>query len=141
MTRWMLAFITGLLVIGCVWFVTAKPSLLRVDGLYYSYDEAEEVFYYLRFYEDGAVLAVSSFEAPEEANTWFYRHHPTARFGQGEYRAETDQRLQFFTVTSYGQIDYEAVLLDGAMQVKLFSHRNGYRGVSRYRFVPFPAPP
>lgn len=135
-----LALVTGCLAVASCSWLQPQPdsSLLRWDGLYYTAEPDEEVYYYLRFYPDGGVLAVSAFDDPSEVLTWLSREHNGPAIGRGQFHLDPEQRLTFSTTSPYGQVDYEAVILAEALLVKLYSHKTGYRGTSRYRFMPQP---
>ncbi len=123
--------------------------MLRCDGLYVTgvvTDDSGMPFrQYLRFYEDGAVLAVSSIGTPEEVAGWCVRG---GRYlSRGEYTLEGG-RLTFTTNSEYEDrsdppagheasviVDYEGTVSGNALTLHSSSHFNGYEETQDYAFV------
>jgi len=90
---------------------------------------------YLRFYEDGTVLQVSSTGKPEEVAVWFNKTHPYS--SKGQYKV--DGTMLEFTVTSEeGTVDYAGIINGDELTLEMYSHINGYKRTEVYTFIKIP---
>ncbi len=146
--RFILA-VSLLLAAGC----TTSPSSanlhtgeahLRYDGLYRStapYRSGESPYwYYLRFYPDGLVMAVSTGSTPESLGSWFTRNFTSEGTGRGEFKA-SGNRVIFSSTTQKGVVDYDGEFRGDVLHFNLVSHINGYRGTQDFEFIPLQTVP
>jgi len=110
-----------------------EPAVLRFDGLYQAgpvTGDGATYWHYLRFYEDGTVLSVSSTGQPAKVARWFQKPYES-----GGQWAREDDRITFTVRGSAGNVDHEGeVLLDG-LHLSIHSHINDHRREARYEFV------
>ena len=115
---------------------------LRFDGLYESDRQAgpqqtsQQHYYwqYLRFYDDGLVLTVSTNgPQPSQIARWFTRESNAG--SKGTYSL-TGRRITFAATSSSGTVDYEGRIEGDTIIVKHHSHINGNRGVTQFDFRP-----
>jgi len=108
-------------------------TTLRFDGLYG--DRSEEFVFgirYLRFYEDGTVLSVTSEGSPEQVGKWLNKSHAHAL--KGQYTLQGAQ-IRFVLESPLGKIEYEGNVKEDSLELKWYSHITGYRGTSTYTFT------
>lgn len=111
--------------------------MLFLDGLYRSH-EGEFTDANLRFYQDGRVVAATTYRAsPEEVARWLAYDSVDPSLSQGTYTIK-GQRITFITISSYGAVEYKGTIeLDGAvLKLASHSHINGYRGRAIYTYTP-----
>ncbi len=146
--RFILA-VSLLLAAGC----TTSPSSanlhtgeahLRYDGVYRSteaHHSGESTYwYYLRFYPDGVVMAISSGTEPARLGSWFTRSHTSEGTGRGEFKARGN-RVTFSSTTQSGVVDYDGEFRGNVLHFNMVSHINGYRGTEDFEFIPLQAVP
>lgn len=104
--------------------------MLRYDGIYQA--EEEDYFLYLRFFNDGTVLAASSNGQPEEVIGWIQKGHPFVSAGAF---AVNGGDVTFSAASPKGVVDYNGELDGEILLLRSFSHINGYQSERRYRFV------
>lgn len=80
---------------------------LRFVGLYHS--KASDYEKYLRFYEDGTVMCVSSPSSPEHVAVWFNNECAAAGVGRGIYSVN-GVHINFSETTDSGEIDYSGTI-------------------------------
>jgi len=123
-------------------FLVSKPSSatedsvrcpLRFDGVYQSEEMGQSSWRYLRFYEDGTVLAVSSTGKPEEVVQWLNKEN--LKLSHGTYAFGEDW-VAFTAIHPEGAtVDY-AVLIQGAvLYARYYSHTTGWFGEDSFRLV------
>ena len=109
----------------------AYDKILRFDGLYQN--GCENYFYYLRFFEDGQVVQVSSTGTPEEVSRWLKRGYERS----GTYALMGD-RISFAIVSPVGRVRYSGVILNSeTLRLDSHSEINGYdKSGAIFRFHP-----
>lgn len=105
-------------------------SSLRFDGLYHAQESSYHS--YLRFYEDGTVLQVSTNGKPEQLARWFGKTH--TEVPRGTYSIE-GQSIEFSTASSEGTVAYKGTVFDDAVEVITSSPTNGQEEQTTYGFV------
>lgn len=105
------------------------PSL-RFDGLYRA--EGPSYHSYLRFYEDGTVLQVSTNGKPEQLPRWFAKTH--TEVPRGNY-AIKGQSISFSTASSEGTVACEGQILDDSLDLSSHSYIDDHEGRARYSLV------
>ncbi len=113
-----------------------SDQVLRFDGLYRS--KHTDYSYYIRFYSDGAVVAISSSDEPFQAvklvNKSFYGS------SKGRYTKDA-ARLDFSVTSQSGTVDYSGTIQGEELQLNSFSHINNARGSKTFHFVEIPGLP
>jgi hypothetical protein len=104
--------------------------VLRFDGIYQS-EKQEDYYQYLRFYDDGTVIAVSSTGTPEQVAKWFTRKHDVSR---GTYII-TGRRIVFTATSESGAVDYDGRIKTEQMEFRTYSHINQHQGTEKFSFV------
>jgi hypothetical protein len=88
---------------------------------------------YLRFYEDGTVLAVISEGTPVEIARWFNRQHYSS--DKGTYSLDGNH-ITFSATSAEGTVDYDGTVVEGGkLKLKKYSHIIDYRSTETYWFV------
>jgi len=112
-----------------------KPSatqiVLRFDGVYQS-EKTEDYFHYVRFYDDGTVITVSTTGTPQQIKKWFDRKK--ADLSRGTYMI-TGTRIVFASESKEGVVDYDGRLKGEAIDVRVYSHINQHSGSHALKFV------
>jgi len=95
----------------------------------------DEYWYYIRFYEDGTVLTVSSTGSASNVIDWL----TVDRVGSpgvsiGVYELDGDQ-ISFSATSERGTVDYEGDVLADGIELDSHSHINDHRGHRAYHFV------
>ncbi len=133
MRRWFLLFGCGTIIIIIMIFVfSGCRQPLKFEGLYQA--EEKGVFSYLRFYEDGTVLAASLTGTPRDIGRWFDKDNI---FTKGYYQLESP-RVKFSILNNYSSFDYNGVITSNKIKVNIFNHLNGNLSKREYRFIPLP---
>jgi hypothetical protein len=124
----------------------APAKAVRFDGLYRAPEDDddsghERYWYYLRFYGDGTVLAVSSFGTPQEVIRTLNKER--AAVSRGRYTVERDQ-IKFSAENKEGVVDYEGTIQSNGLKLRSHSHINEHKSEDLYQFEkveePAPAP-
>ncbi len=104
--------------------------MIRYDGVY----QAEEKDYnlYLRFFEDGTVIATSSDRRPEEVIGWFQKEHPYVSTGAYAVQGE---KVTFSAASATGVVDYSGQLQGEKLSLRSIRHADGYQEEREYSFV------
>lgn len=113
----------------------AQSPSLRYDGLYQSAGLWEGAVVYLRFYDDGTVLSVSSSGRPDQVAAWFNKAHPSSSMGKYDLHGS---RLEFTTVGKDDTFDYAGSMSGDEIVLTEHSHRNGFATESVFHFVEVP---
>jgi hypothetical protein len=110
-------------------------SGIRTDGIYRTESHfAGEAWKYIRFFERGVVLTVTSTGAPEQVRTWLV---PGGSQSEGTFQVVAG-KVSFRSTDRYGTVEYEGVLLDGQrIRLRWNSLINGNTGEDTYLFFPF----
>jgi len=109
-----------------------SQEILRFDGIYQS-DRRQNYWSYLRFYEDGTAIAVSSTGSPQEVARWLTKTQPNVSKGTFTLIGKS---LSFSSISEEGSVDYDGSAEGQGLILKHHSHINGNRGVTQYSFVP-----
>lgn len=110
-----------------------KLFLLDFNGLY-QFKEGKGLKYYLRFYPDGTVLSTSTDQEAKEVAKWLLKEKSNNY--EGKY-VKTVNKVNFKIISSYGVVEYEAILIDSAtLSIKSYSHINNRSFVKEYIFHP-----
>ncbi len=120
----------------CACWIAATPTFtptLRYDGLYQSVQQDSSS--YLRFYEDGTVLAVGAIGTPEEVAAWLNKAFQNGSVGQYVIR---DSILEFTATSTEGAVDYTGTIDGEELSLDIYSHINGFRATYVYHFVEIP---
>jgi hypothetical protein len=119
---------------SCSTVPTTSVVGVRYDGLYCGYNRAESPLttYYLRFYPDGAVVAVSSTGRPPDVARWLSREDPQAC--RGQYHI-TDRAIRFTTRGLLCAEDYSGTVSPSELMLRSHSRQNGYEVILAYKFV------
>ncbi len=116
--------------------------LLRFDGVYKSEinqtDPDLEYWQYIRFYEDGTVITVSSTGNPTEIDSWFRKELSIQKgFSRGQYEIKGSEII-FSSTSEAGTVDYNGTIHEKAVDLYSFSHISGNKSKKKYSFVPLP---
>lgn len=105
---------------------------VRYDGLYRALDRSYNTSGWLRFYEDGTVIGVSSvFDAtPENISQWLKK--PYTNSGLYIIRGSN---IEFSLTSAEGTVDYSGSVSDDALTLRWYSHINGHGGTTEYKFI------
>jgi hypothetical protein len=107
---------------------------LQFDGVYQT-EKVEDHWHYLRFYDDGTVITVSSTGDPAVIAGWFKKENVESKsLPHGRYEIEGG-RLAFSSTSAHGRVDYEGVFQGDTLTLNVYSHINDHRGTRRYSFV------
>ena len=115
-----------------------KKSGVRADGLYQadaSFKKGnyqEKTFSYLRFYQDGAVVAASSSGTPDQVGKWLAKGHQGA--SEGTYTVNGEQ-ITFTTGTGDGAVDYSGKIAGDQLMLDSLAHSNQNKASLTYKFV------
>ena len=104
--------------------------MIRYDGIYQS--EEKDYFLYLRFFEDGTVIATSSDRQPEEVIGWFQKEHPYV--STGAYAVQ-GQEITFSAANPTGVVDYTGEVKEEGLSLRTFSYTSGRKEEREYAFV------
>lgn len=108
-----------------------KSAMIQFNGLYQS-TQTENYWSYLRFYDDGLVLQVSSTGNPEQVARWLIRDNKE-NYSSGEYRL-VGRKISFTTTSREGSVDYDGTLHGNTMVLASHSHINEHRSTDEYVF-------
>lgn len=114
---------------------------LRFDGLYESdciIEDAESDQSYLRFYENGNVISVST-DCDGKATdlaTWFYFENKEIEYPSiGKYKI-SGKKISLKITSVTGEIRYKGKITDdGQLKLKGKSSSNNYKFKEKYHFV------
>lgn len=111
--------------------VVTGRALYRSDGA----DGA--TIRWLRFFDDGQVLSVTTSAPAEPAQVarWFAPSH--AFSSRGRWRLE-GERLTFEAVSEYGRVDFDGAAAGDELRMRLHSHINDHRVEQVYSLVLLP---
>jgi len=108
----------------------SSSSPVKFDGVYEH--KGTDTFYYLRFYDDGSVISVSSTGTPEQIAKWFNKDYNDV--SKGTYTV-TGTHIKFSTTDSHGTVDYDGEIQNDHLALKSFSHINSFAGNEDYVFM------
>lgn len=119
-----------------------KGIFLRFDGVYFYGDEEDDTHSYLRFYEDGAVLSVSTTAEGEHSQivNWFNKENAEDfnHFSHGVYET-TGRTVQFHTESSFGRVSYNGIIRPKLLHISSESLINGNKSKHEYEFMSWEA--
>jgi hypothetical protein len=104
--------------------------MIRYDGVYQSEDK--NYYLYLRFFEDGTVIATSSDRRPEEVIGWFQKEHPYVSAGAYAIQGE---EVTFSAASPTGVVDYSGQVNGGKLSLRSYRHADGHQEEREYSFV------
>jgi hypothetical protein len=113
---------------------------VRFDGVYKSEPQSEpgiteKHYYYIRFYQDGRVITVSSSGTPDQIKTWFSTSNENV--SRGSYKIE-DKHISFSTAYQAVTVSYEGEI-ESPTRLKLNStSTNGNKATETYEFTAIP---
>lgn len=113
-----------------------KTVFLRYDGVYL--DESEDTFgiSYLRFYESGEVINVtSSSDSKPFIASWFNKENALDfdYLSKGTFNI-TDRKISFVSSSSAGDVIYKGVVRPEKIILKIESKINGHKSEKDYTF-------
>lgn len=104
---------------------------LRFDGLYLR-ESRPEIFAWLRFYEAGTVLTVTTTPGPPaQVASWLRLGHPHASAGQWSFDAG---RVCFVASNAYGAVAFEGEARGDALSLAASCRVNDYRDEGAWIF-------
>lgn len=106
--------------------------MLKYNGLYVC-EEENQSSRYLRFYEDGTVLSVSSSGNPNQVILWFNKLHPNTSKGSYHFLSPN---LKFSATSECGTVNYSGKADGEMLALEIQSLINGYNATKKYFFVP-----
>ncbi len=113
-------------------------SSLQYDGIYQSQvinDGGAPFWQYVRFYEDGTVISVSSTGTPAEISIWFKKENiANGTFAHGQFEIN-DSQLIFTTTSANGTVDYVGTFQDEVLTLNSHSNINDVSATRTYTFV------
>jgi len=104
---------------------------LKTNGLYRSKKTDDGYWYYLKFYNDKSVIAISSTGKSRRLKKWFNRENKN--IPTGKYNIERDS-ISFFVTSSVGTVLYSGDILKNSLQLHVESQINGRISNERYKF-------
>jgi len=115
----------------------SETSPLDLNGIYQTKklenDQGDAYRYFLKFYEDGTVIRVTSSVTAEDIKGWFKRGHENV--GEGEYEMTGDD-ISFTTTGKNGEMQYEGKIKDKAtLSLRSKSAENDEEEVVTYKLV------
>src|SRR5439155_19749726 len=109
---------------------------LSYDGYYVSVPDSNSMSmfkYYLRFYQDGSVIGVTTAGKPQNLVPWFKKENKTPY--KGKY-AITDSAIKFSMTSEQGEVNYDGRLTpDNKLVLIVKSLINKYEGKEEYGFM------
>jgi len=89
--------------------------------------------YFLRFYDDGTVVSVTSSGTAKDIKKWFKKGHENVN--EGEYEVDGDD-ISFTTSGPGVEVEYSGTIKDkNTLQLESVSSSNGNKQKVRYSFV------
>ena len=108
---------------------------LQFDGVYQSEKYDNQYWHYIRFYEDGIVLTISTAGTPLEIAVWFKKENiETGNFSHGEFEVD-DNHVVFSATSANGTGDHEGDVQEDTLTLESYSHINENRETRIYTFV------
>ena len=106
------------------------------DGYYVSVPDSNSMSmfkYYLRFYQDGSVIGVTTAGKPANLVPWFKKENKTPY--KGRYTL-SDSTIKFSMTSEQGDVTYEGKLTaDNKLMLTVKSLINKYEGKEEYAFM------
>lgn len=107
-----------------------EATAIKCDGVYQHREGSES--YYLRFYDDGSVITVTSSGTSKQIAKWFDKSLKDV--SNGHYTL-TGTHIKFSSTDSHGTVDYEGDIQNDQIELKTFSHINSFTGNQVYMFI------
>jgi hypothetical protein len=109
---------------------------LHFEGLYTTMKDSSNsinTYKYLKFYENGAVISVSSIGTPYKVKKWFTLEKEG--LSKGKYKLKKG-KLSFATKNEYGTVKYSGkILKNGLLHLDSKSMINGYKSQLCYKYI------
>lgn len=124
-----------ILILITTWSLTAvAQNKLSYDGYYRTQADSLNPFrYYLRFYEDGTVISITTAGKPENLLRWFKKGHESV--ATGNYILK-DNTISFTLTSKEGKVSYEGVLYpENKLVLNVKSLINKYEAREEYYFL------
>ena len=100
---------------------------IRYDGVYFRKEDSDSN-QYIRFYDDGTVITVTSTGTITQIKNWFDKDNNSP--SKGKY-VITGDSIIFQSTSEAGRVDYNGKILDNKLILNIHSHINGFRASSR----------
>jgi len=115
-------------------------KLIKYDGVYYRV--VSDLISYLRFYEDGTAINVSSTGTIVQIKEWFNKDNNfTSLLSKGRYIIEGNN-ITFQATNNIGTVDYNGQIYKDKMILNSYSHISGHSNNSvEYLFSTWPQIP
>ncbi len=138
-----LFILTTILIISCNSYEnkngeTSNSSPVHFNGIYKSaiqtnQNTGDKSTSYLRFYEDGTVINVSSSGTPEQINNWFVKGHENVT--EAPYKIEGD-KMSFTSGSGNAAVEYSGKIVTSALlQLHTKSLSNNFEDDVTYTFA------
>jgi hypothetical protein len=96
---------------------------IRYDGVYYREEDLDSN-QYIRFYDDGTVITVTSTGTITQIKDWFDKDNDSP--SKGRY-VITGENISFQSTSEEGRVDYNGQIFDNRLILNIHSHINGFR--------------
>lgn len=127
------ALILSLMLVGGITSAAPTHGASHIDfnGVYQS-EQVKDYFYYVRFFQDGTVITVTSKEPPTGLSAWFNKTYYGA--GRGTYTIN-DGHVRFAATSSAGTLEYSGIIQGDVIVFHMHSFINGVKKVHHFHFV------
>ena len=119
-----------------------KGIFLRFDGVYFCGDDESYTHSYLRFYEDGAVISVSTIAEGEHSQivNWFNKENAEdfKHISHGAHET-TGRTIKFHTESSAGRVNYDGIIRSKVLHITAESLINENKSRHDYEFISWTA--
>lgn len=127
----LIAPVMGLLFWGLAF---GKPGHVgKQEGFYASSRQKDGSRSYVRLYQAGTAITVTSTGNPKQVAKWFNKSHPFV--SKGRYYVE-GQAIQFSASSTDGTIDYKGTISNEHLRLNICSHINKHKDFQEYTLVP-----
>jgi hypothetical protein len=127
--------LTALLLTGGCSLANREAPELRLNGVYRSDKVNDQYGYYIRFFEDGTVLTVSSTGEAQQMIDWLTIDRVGSQgVSIGVYELD-GKEISFSATSDQGTVDYEGDVLEDGLELDSHSHINDHKGHRVYYFV------
>jgi hypothetical protein len=137
--RFLIYIFSLLIPFSSISFKKHKDPLLRFDGVYYKEGvmipgaTVNRNFTYLRFYQDGTVIRVSSASKPEQIEKWFAKR-PDNNIGRGKYHLNKNG-IDFEVKYGTNMISHEGTIVQDTLKLTVYGSKNKASYNEDYYFV------
>lgn len=111
---------------------------LQYDGVYMSNEhKSGNISYrtYIRFYQDGDVIRISSTGSPTDLRKWFSKENQNQWLFRGKISTIEGNRISFSVRDNKGSIDYSGQIEGDTINLSSYSHMNKNQSNDIYSFV------